>query len=113
MLLRPGCMWQDILQKHISASFSIIYSFDGKNFYKSQTIEGEVSAVSKKRITFTYDDYTQAGLQRYHSVSTYKLGSNGTLTEKLNEYLEVMTNPDTLEEKTVEHSYHKMSNKIK
>lgn len=96
------------------ASFSIIYSYDGKKFHKTETINGEVSAVSPKGIAFTYDDYSQAGIVRYHEVSTYKLSSKGVLTQKLNEYLETKTDTETWKERTVKHNFCKLeSNKEK
>ena len=92
------------------AFFSIIYSYDGKKFHKTETINGEVSAVSKNGITFTYDDYAQAGIERYHSVTTYKLGSKGKLTKKINEYLETRFDEYTAKDDTVDHSYYKIVN---
>ena len=92
------------------AFFSIIYSYDGKKFHKTQTINGEVSAVSKNGIAFTYDDYSHAGMERYQSVTTYKLSSKGKLTQKLIENWEgrFVGNSDKI--KTVKHNYHRTSN---
>ena len=96
-----------------SAFFSIIYSYDGKNFYKSETIEGEVTGVSKKGIEFTYNDYSGAGEERYDTISIYKLSSKGRITEKLREYSESEMNLPSGIVKEKVHYYSKViDNKI-
>lgn len=89
-----------------SATFTIIYSYDGKKFHHTE-VRGTLTKVSSKGFFTDSDDYEQAGAITYSDDTCFTLTKKGKAKEKYQESIVMEYDSEKETYNVTSHNYYK------